>query len=129
VKTVVKHVEKSILESSDRTPNTQNNKNGVYCFWQSCPARHLSPWRELHRTATLFLCFPLRESTIFNPKFPILIPLTPNLSQKFIYTFIKIKRHSNPYKTWIKTSFYHKSSINLFFIKLLKTTQIHTITL
>jgi hypothetical protein len=129
VKTVVRHVERSILESSHRSPNTQNNKNEVCCFCESCPARHCRRGGNCTEQQPCSCVFPYGNPLFSTPNPQFWSPLTPNLSQKFVYTFINIKRHLNPYETWIKTSFYHKSSTNPFFIKLPKTTQIHTITL
>jgi len=45
---VIKHVEISILESSDRSPNTRNNKNRVFRFWECRRARQSRPG-ELHQ--------------------------------------------------------------------------------
>jgi len=82
VKTTIKHVER--------------NKNEICCFYESRRTRHLLPRQDALEQQPCSWCFPLRESTNFHPKTPILIPLTP----KFVYTLMNLKRQSKPFKTW-----------------------------
>ena len=88
----------------------------------------LSPGRDAPEQQPCSLCFPLRESTIFNPKTPILIVLTPNSSPKFVYTFMNLKRQSKPYKTWNQNIIPSQIINSPIFHKTFKNNSIHTTT-
>jgi len=86
------------------------------------PLASNSPWWVV----TIFKNSALRKNLHFHSKTPILIPQHPNSFLKFVQTFIDIKRHSKPYKTWIRNIIPSKSPINPFFIKLPRTIQFFT---
>jgi len=57
-----------------------------------------SPWRVV----TVLNNYALGKKPHFRSKTPILILQHPNWFPKLVQTFIGIKRHSKPYKAWIK---------------------------
>jgi hypothetical protein len=91
VKTVIKHIERSILKSSDRPSNAWNNKNGVCCFWQSRRARQCRHGGMHQNNNPVLVVFPYGNPLFSTPK-PHFWSLNPKFVPKVYLNVYVLKK-------------------------------------
>jgi len=92
VKTVIKPVERSILESSDRPPKYPKQQKQGLLFQGISPGTTFVAMATCTRTATLFLVFSLTGIHYFQPQNPNFDPLDPKFVPKVCLYIYELKK-------------------------------------